>query len=65
MIHDNEGFKSEIEKLDELYEGSKDIIHGYLGFNVSPEAGQLIKNLQEMRDLAAVNMQKNNSINSN
>jgi len=65
MIVQNKGFENDINKLDELYEGCKDIIHNELGFNVTPQAGKLIDKIREIRDLAIVNMQANNSINTN
>lgn len=43
----------ELNELCDLYEGSKDIIHGYLGFNASQAAADLLENLQKMRDMAA------------
>ncbi|MUP44878.1 DUF551 domain-containing protein [Gramella sp. BOM4] len=50
--------KNEIDFLDRRYEACKDIIHGYLGFNTSKEAGKLIEQIQAIRDLAAENIKK-------
>jgi len=48
----------DLNEMCDLYESSKDIIHGYLGFNASRAAADLLENLQKMRDIAATYITK-------
>jgi len=65
MIVENKGFENDINTLSDLYEECKDIIQGQVGFNSTPQAGMLLDNIREIRYIAVVNMQANNSINHN
>lgn len=64
-IANKDEFSEQLKKPGELYEGGKDIVNSYLGTMTHDDYNNLMLTLQEMRNMCAVQLQKQHWIDPN
>ncbi len=64
-IANENDFDAHLKKLGELYEGGKDIVNRYWQEMTNDDYANLIRTLQEMRDMCAVQLQQKHWIDPN
>jgi len=67
MLINEKQFDKNLNRIGELYEHGKDLLHGLLLLEPSDQKSrsEIYEVLREMRDLAAVNLKRNHEIKDN